>query len=140
MEDRRYSVENKSRASPIISGVAVINATLEPLAILKVLVEGLAANEKTGIWLTNMAGIPMVPRISPFDLVYLDEDHRVVSGVRLLPSAVFSSFQKPSRTPMVLPLNTLASTKTKEGDQLIFAEIEAEPADEPKLAAMIEFT
>ena len=95
MAARKYCIHNKTRDKSVSSGVNVINATLEPLAILKVLVEGLAANETTGIWLTNMVGIPMVPRISPFDLVYLDKDHRVVKGVELLPSSDFPLFKKP---------------------------------------------
>jgi hypothetical protein len=130
MAARKYCIHNKTRDKSISSGVNVINATLEPLAILKVLVEGLAANETTGIWLTNMVGIPMVPRISPFDLVYLDKDYRVVKGVELLPSSEFPLFKKPSVSALVLPLKTYLSTKTKQGDQLVFTEIEEEPITE----------
>jgi hypothetical protein len=126
MASRKYCIHNKTGDKSISSGVNVINATLEPLAILKVLIEGLAANQTTGIWLTNMVGIPMVPRISPFDLVYLDKDHRVVKGVELLPSSEFPPFKKPSVSALVLPLKTYVSTKTKQGDQFIFTEIEDE--------------
>jgi hypothetical protein len=144
MAARKYCIHNKTRDKSISSGVKVINSTFEPLAILKVLIEGLAANETTGIWLTNMVGIPMVPRISPFDLIYLDKDHRVVKGVGLLPSGEFPPFKKPSVSALVLPLGTVTSTKTKQGDVLVFTELEeelAEPeelADEEQAAAVAE--
>jgi hypothetical protein len=145
MGARKYCVQNKTKDSSLSLSATVINATLEPLAILKVLIEGLAANEETGIWLTNMTGIPMVPRISPFDLVYLDKENRVVKGVALLPAAEFPPFKKPSVSALVLPLRTLAATKTGAGDQLIFSEIEdaveaKEATDEAMSAAVIEFT
>ncbi len=133
MAASKYCIHNRTRDKSISSGVNVINATREPLAILKVLIEGLAANETTGIWLTNMVGIPMVPRISPFDLVYLDKDYRVVKGVALLPSGEFPPFKKPSVSALVLPLKTLISTKTKQGDQFVFTEIGEEPDETEEL-------
>ena len=147
MGARQYCVQNKTKDSSLNSSVTAINATLEPLAILKVLIEGLASNEETGIWLTHVIGIPMVPRISPFDIVYLDKENRVVNGAELLPVGEFPPFKKPSVSALVLPLRTLASTKTLVGDQLIISEIEdslgessEESVDEVATTAVIEFS
>ncbi len=124
MGSRQYSVRNKRRGSLLCSNVRVIDANLEPLTILRVLVEGLAANAQTGLWLTNMtSGIPMVPRISPFDLLYLDKNNRVLSGVELLPTNDFPQFKKPAVSALVLPFQSFARSKTRPGDPLVFRQI-----------------
>src|ERR1700740_1123920 len=131
METKKYRIDNKTREGSLCSSVSVIDARLEPLKILKVLVEGLALNDNSGLWLTNMNGIPMVPRISPFDLVYLDKQNRVVQGLELLPIADFPQFKQPAVSALILPFQSVASSKTRQGDQLIFTEIEeAEPQSE----------
>ncbi len=127
MGTRHYRIRNNKRNSAVCTDVQVIDATLEPLTILKVLVEGLAENAETGLWLTNMTtGIPMVPRISPFALLYLDKSHRVLQAVELLPVDAFPLFKKPAVSALVLPLRSIASSKTRPGDLLVFIEIEEE--------------
>src|SRR5579871_994090 len=133
MGTRHYRIRNNKRNSAVCADVQVIDATLEPLTILKVLVEGLAENAETGLWLTNMTtGIPMVPRISPFALLYLDKSHRVLQAVELLPVDAFPLFKKPAVSALVLPLRSIASSKTRPGDLLVFIEIE----DEDELVAV----
>jgi hypothetical protein len=124
MGAKKYRIGNETKDSALISSVTVIDASNEPLKVLRVLVEGLAANEEAGLWLKNLSGIPMVPRISPFDIVYLDEDERVVTGVELLPVGDFPKFKRPAVSALVLPFQSLSSSKTQQGDQLIFTEIE----------------
>ncbi len=130
MGTQQYSVKNNRRNSAVCARVRVIDATLEPLTILKVLVEGLAANEQSGLWLTNLStGIPMVPRISPFDLLYLDKSHRVLQSVELIPAKSFPVFRKPAVSALVLPFRSTASSRTRPGDLLALIEIE-EPENE----------
>jgi hypothetical protein len=124
MEAKKYRIDNQTKDRSLSSSVSVIDATLEPLKILRVLVEGIAANDNSGLWLKNVSGIPMVPRISPFDLVYLDKDQRVLEGVEVLPAADFPAFKKPAESALVLPFQSLASSETEQSDQLIFTEIE----------------
>lgn len=124
MEAKKYRIENKTRDRSLNSSVSVIDAMLEPLKILKVLVEGLAANDQSGLWLTKMTGIPMVPRISPFDLVYLDKENRVQKSVELLPVGEFPPFKQPAVSALILPFRSVKASKTRLGDQLIFTEIE----------------
>jgi hypothetical protein len=136
MATRQYSIKNQKRDSCVCSSARVIDATLEPLTILKVLVEGLAQNAQTGLWLTNLTtGIPMVPRLSPFDLLYLDKNNRVLQGVELLPGDGFPAFKKPAVSALVLPLQSISLSGTALGDQLVFTEIE-EVAPEPEEPAI----
>ncbi|HEX3892964.1 MAG TPA: hypothetical protein VHW46_10365 [Terracidiphilus sp.] len=133
MESNRYTIYNKSREASIGSGVTMINSTREPLTALRVMVEGLGSGQETGLWLTQVTVIPMVPRISPFDLVYLDREHRVVERVELLPATEIPRFKKPASSALVLPFRTISSTKIEVGHEFRFEEI-----DESEAAASAE--
>lgn len=138
METNQYSVENKSADSSLSARVKVIDGAVEPLRVLKVLVEGLASDENVGLWLRHLNSIPMVPRLSPFDLAYLDENDRVVQGVELLPDADLPPLESPSVSALILPFHTISATKTKTGDQLTISEAEGDLA-EPEVNAAREF-
>ncbi|MGA8673143.1 MAG: hypothetical protein WB679_24935 [Terracidiphilus sp.] len=126
MEAKKYTIQNQARDTAVCTGVTAINSTLEPLAALRVMVEGLESDNKAGLWLTHVTVIPMVPRISPFDLVYLDKEDRVVERVELLPASEIPRFKKPSASALVLPFRTISSAKIEPGDQLAFSEIPQE--------------
>lgn len=132
METKRYSVQNKSSISSLSTRVKVVDGAAEPLRVLKVLVEGLASDENVGLWLRHLTSIPMVPRLAPFDLAYLDENDRVVEGVELLPDAELPPLKSPSVSALVLPFHTISKTKTNAGDQLM---ISAAEEDEPEAEA-----
>jgi hypothetical protein len=135
MSTRKHSVYNESRESFLSSGVSVIDTTLEPLKVLRVMIEGLVLNSETGLWLTPLNAIPKVPRLSPFDLIYLDADNRVVHGAELLPGVDFPGFSGKASSALVLPFKTMSSSKTRPGDQLLLdplevVETEAEPVSD----------
>jgi hypothetical protein len=132
MEAKKYTIQNQARDTPVSTGVTAINSTLEPLAALRVMVEGLESDNEAGLWLTHVTVIPMVPRISPFDLIYLDKDDRVVERVELLPASEIPRFKKPSASVLVLPFRTISSAKIEPGDQLSLQEISEEEAREPE--------
>ncbi len=134
MEAQKQRVENRTRSSSVSPGVNVVDATFEHLTVLRVLIEGLAGNEAQGFWLKNVHGIPVVPRISPLDLVYLDKDQRVLEAVELLPVGEFPAFRAPAVSALVLPFQTVRATGTAVGDQLEICEAEA-VAEEKQAAA-----
>lgn len=132
MDSRKFSVYNRARESFLSTGVTVIDTTLEPLKALRVMVEGLALNSQTGLWLNPLNDIPKVPRLSPFDLIYLDGEGRVLQGAELMPGVEFPVFKRQAASALVLPLKTMSLSKTLPGDQLIMEVAEeAEEAAEP---------
>jgi hypothetical protein len=137
MATGKYSVYNSSREGYLSSGVTVIDTTLEPLRVLKVMIEGLALNAETGLWLTPLDGIPKVPRLSPFDLVYLDVDRRVVHGAELQAGVDFPPFGGQASSALVLPFKTVSSSQTRSGDQLILQVVD-ESSPEPNTAAITD--
>ncbi|HEX4284269.1 MAG TPA: PilZ domain-containing protein [Terracidiphilus sp.] len=131
MEATRYKVEDKTQGSAVSSGVSLVNSTREPLTALRVMVEGLGAGEEAGLWLTQVTTVPMVPRISPFDLVYLDASLRVVACVELLPATEIPRFKKPASSALILPFRTISTAQIAVGDELACDEVvEAVPAVE----------
>jgi hypothetical protein len=133
MEPRKYVAYNQTRDSILSSSVTSVNAGLEPLKVLKVLIEGLPANSRTGLWLTNFKGVPVARTLSPFDLVYLDKDNRVAQGVELSTDGEFAPSNGQPASALVLPSKSITASGTREGDQLELrvVEFQAEPERSP---------
>src|ERR1700733_4557848 len=118
MDAKKYIAYNKARESVLSSSVTSVNAALEPLKVLKVLIEGLPANARTGLWLTNFKGVPVARTLSPFDLVYLDKDLRIVHSVELSKDGEFAPFKGQPVSALVLPPRSISASKTRDGDDL----------------------
>jgi len=137
MEARKFVVHNQTRDSTLSSSVTSVNAALEPLKVLKVLIEGLPADSRTGLWLTNFKGVPVARTLSPFDLVYLDKENRVLHAVQLSKDGEFAPFKGRPASALVLPPQSVTQSQTREGDQLELQPSEAvvpqgAPAQEPR--------
>ena len=52
---------------------------------LKILIEGLARDGKSSLWLTPLQFTPNIMRLFPFDFAYLDGDLRAIEGIALPP-------------------------------------------------------
>ena len=126
MESRKFVAYNQTRESTLSESVTSVNAALEPLKVLKVLIEGLPANARTGLWLTNFKGVPVARTLSPFDLVYLDKENRVLHGIELSRDGEFAPFRGRPASALVLPPHSLTASQTREGDQL---ELRARPSE-----------
>ena len=127
---------NQTRESTLSASVTAVNAALEPLKVLKVLIEGLPANARTGLWLTNFKGVPVARTLSPFDLVYLDKENRVLHGVELSRDGEFAPFRGKPASALVLPPQSLKTSQTREGDQLELRPLAPE-AQETDVAAPV---
>lgn len=133
MATQTHRIINSTQGSLLSEGVQELDATFEHLTVLRVLIEGLADNHEAGLWLTQVKGIPAVPRISPFDLIYVDEKQRVVEAVELLPAGEQPPFEDPAVSALVLPFQTISATQTRIGDQLVI-----DGLSEPGEAAEVE--
>jgi hypothetical protein len=111
------------------SGLVIVDAALEPLKVLKVLMEGLGPDRKAGLWLTNFKGVPVARTLSPFDLIYLDKDYGVVHCVEISTEGEYEPFRGEPASALVLPPKTIAISKTRVGDKLMFRTV-----DDPNVA------
>ena len=119
METNVFCAHNLTRNCSISSEVAATDLSLQPLRALKMLMDGLATDGVSSLWLKSLFGPPLMMHLFPFDFLYLDEDLRVVEAVELFPNMPFPKFEKGVASALILPLRTLASTGTEKGDQLI---------------------
>lgn len=119
METHLCCAHNASNGSSISSRIAVADLAIQPLKALKMLMDGLATDGTTGLWLRSLLGPPLMMHLFPFDFVYLDADQRVIEAVELFPNMPFPRSDAAVTSALFLPLRTLASTGTKKGDQLI---------------------
>ncbi len=79
---------NVTRGCKLSSKVTAADSEREPLKVLKILIEGLARDSESGLWLTPLLHPPQLARLFPFDFVYLDGNHRVIEGAALLPGVL----------------------------------------------------
>jgi hypothetical protein len=119
METKTWCAYNATRGCTLSSKVSVADSEREPLKVLKVLVEDLARNSASSLWLTPLSHAPQLTRLFPFDVVYLDREHKVIEGASLLPGVQLPQFTDQTASILILALNTVASTNTQPGDQLM---------------------
>ncbi len=126
--DAKYYAYNQTRGCFLSGSLELVDAGHEPLRVLKVLIEGLTPGAKSGLWLAHFRSVPVARTLSPFDLVYLDSEFRVVHALELSTDGEFAPFRGQPSSALVLPCQSLASTQTQPGDQLILRTLEESPA------------
>lgn len=72
-----------------------------------------------GLWLNPFHGIPMTGLLSPLDLIYLDEECRVIETVESYPTFLASPSRPRAQSVLVLPAHSIYSSQTQTGDQLV---------------------
>jgi hypothetical protein len=87
----------------------------------------LAADSGAGLWLVPFLGISPTSVRIPVDLIYLDRHCTVLDTVESFPLSRVSASSPAPASVLVLPAETLRSTETQPGDQLILC-----PANEMK--------
>jgi hypothetical protein len=133
MEAEICCAYNATRGCRLSSKVTVADSEREPLKVLKILIEGLARDSESSLWLTPLLHAPHLARLFPFDIVYLDREHRVIEGAALRPGVQIPQFtDHQTASALILPLDTLTSTDSQPGDQIIVCaeeELEARIAE-----------
>jgi hypothetical protein len=124
MQTQEYSVYNETRENFLSSRVTFIDTKSDPLRAVKVLIEGLAPNAETGLWLNPLKNIPTVPRLSSYDLVYLDKECRVVQGMALVADDDAPPFDGHATSALVLPIHSFSASHSHPGDKVILCAAE----------------
>ncbi len=115
MELQRLCAYNQTRECFL--GLEVAPADLS-LAELKALLGKLALKSGEGLWMMPFRGIPDSNMRVPLDLLYLDEDCRVIETVESFPTFHATS-SLPAASVLALPTHSIYSSQTQPGDQLV---------------------
>ena len=79
----------------------------------------LALKSGEGLWMVPFRGIPDTNMSVPLDLVYLDEDCRVIEVVESFPTFHVTPSSPPAASVLALPTHSIYSSQTQPGDQLV---------------------
>lgn len=132
MSTREYCVYNETRANLLTPRVTIIDTRSDPLRAVKVLIEGLIPGADTALWLNPLKSVPAVPRLSAYDLVYLDHEGCVVHGIELAPDDEVPHIDIPAASALLLPFRTFHASHVQPGDRIVVC-----PADEAHLRPLI---
>jgi hypothetical protein len=77
-----------------------------------------------GLWLAPFRGIPTTGLLFPLDLIYLNEDYRVIEVVESFPTFRVSPSSPQAASVLALPAHSIYSSQTQAGDQLMLCAAE----------------
>jgi uncharacterized protein len=116
MERRKYCVYNQTRECFLSLGV---NAADTIFSRLRGLIGKFRLRFDEGLWVVPSSGIHTVGVLFPVDLVYLDEQYRVIHVVESFPTFRISPLRTQASSVLELPTHTIYSSQTQPGDQLV---------------------
>lgn len=116
MEPRRLCAYNQTRECFL--GLEVDGADLS-LAKLKDRIASLALKSGEGLWLMPYRGLPEWGIRVPLDLLYLDQESRVIDVVESYPVFRASASTPQPASVLALPTHSIYSSQTQPGDQLV---------------------
>ncbi len=116
MESRTHCAYNQTRECFL--GLEVTAADL-PSTRVGELMAARPLKSGEGVWMTPFRGIPPAAIPAPLDLIYLDEDCRVIDTVESFPTFQVSSSSPRPESVLALPAHSIYSSQTQPGDQLV---------------------
>jgi hypothetical protein len=116
MESRKLCAYNQTRECFL--GLEVDGADLS-LAKLKDRIATLALKSGEGLWLSPFRGLPEWGIRVPLDLLYLDQDCRVIDVVESYPVFRANVAMAQPASVLALPTHSIYSSQTQSGDQLV---------------------
>ena len=126
MERKAFSAYNESSKRFLSRSLPTVDSAREPIKVLKILMEGPAPEDADGLWLINFRGVPVARSHNPYDLAYLDTEHRILQAVEITPSSRFVPFKGQPASALILPPGCLSRSQTFTGDHIQFAEVQVE--------------
>ncbi len=116
MDSRRICAYNQTRECFLGLEVATVNlASAELKSVLRKLI--LKSGE--GLWMAPFRGIPETDMGAPLDLIYLDEECRVIVVVESYPTFRVSPSSPIPASVLALPIHSIYLSQTQTGDQLV---------------------
>lgn len=121
MERKTYCVYNQTRECFLCLGVTPADTIL---ARLKGLIGKLKLKLDEGLWVVPSQGVHTFGVMFPLDLIYLDDQYRVIHVIEHFPRFRIAPIRIQSASVLQLPTHTIYSSQTQAGDQLIICSIE----------------
>ena len=116
MDRRTYCVYNQTRECFLCLGVTPADTVA---ARLKGLIGKLKLKLDEGLWVVPSQGVHTLGVLFPLDLIYLDENHRVIHVIEHFPRFRIAPLRTQAASVLELPTHTIYSSQTQPGDQLI---------------------
>ncbi len=133
MEGKKYCAYNRTQGSFLslrITAVDLLNQSGNEQ------LHSLADNSQSGLWLSPCGDIPAGDSRLVFDLVYLDQDCRVIN-VESFPNLAWERPKEQVASALALPPRTIISTQTQPGDEIIIWTLEETVPLSPRKAKSI---
>lgn len=130
---KTYCVYNQTRECFLSLNVKVADTTLSRL---KGLIGKFKLRSDEGLWVVPSQGVHTFGLFFPLDLIYLDENYRVIHLVEHLPSFRIGPFKAHAESVLELSTHTIYSSHTQIGDQLVICRPE-EMEYRLKMSAMV---
>jgi hypothetical protein len=121
METQKLCAYNQTRECFLGLEVSAVDI---PYTNLKELIAGLALQSGEGLWISPFRGIPDSGVFTPLDLVYLDEECRVIDVVESFPTFRVTPLSPQAASVLALPTHSIYSSQTQPGDQLMLCAAE----------------
>ncbi len=121
METRTYCVYNRTRECFLSLSVNVADTTF---ARLKGFIGRLQPKSDEGIWVVPSNGVHTWGVLFPLDLIYLDENVRVIYVTEHFPRFRIAPLRADAASVLELPPHTIYSSRTEPGDQLVICTAE----------------
>jgi len=116
METRTHCAYNQTRECFL--GLEIMIADLSYAGIVD-LMSTVSLKSGEGLWIVPFRDIPAAGLQAPLDLIYLDEDCRVIDLVESFPTFRVSSSSPKAASVLALPVHSIYSSQTQTGDQLV---------------------
>ena len=94
------------------------------LASLKDWMATLTPNSAAGIWMVPFRGLLATDAGVPLDLLYLDENNKVLDAVEFFPTFRVSSSSPAAASVLALPSHSIFASQTQRGDRLMLCSAE----------------
>jgi uncharacterized membrane protein (UPF0127 family) len=121
MDPRTYCVYNQTRECFLSLGVNVADTSF---LRLKGLIGRLKLKFDEGLWVVPSSGVHTWGVLFPLDLIYLDEDYRVIYLTEHFPIFRIAPLKTDAASVLELPPHTIYSSHTELGDQLVICRAE----------------
>src|SRR3984957_1010012 len=116
MKRKTYCVYNQTRETFLSLSVTAADTIFTRL---KGFIGRLKLGCDEGIWLVPSRGVHTLGVLVPLDLIYLDENYRVIHLVEYFPTFRIAPLRTNAASVLQLPIHTIYSSQTQPGDQLL---------------------